>query len=154
MVFWDLLTAAALAAAAVLALIYAVAFARPGSSWAKTLIKTGSVAALALAGLGFGAPGWVIGGLALGALGDCCLSRPNRAAFLAGVAAFGLGHLVYAAGFFRPEGLQAGLFLGAPIIGLALSTEFWLAPHTGGPALAGARLCGHHHGDGGGGPDA
>ncbi len=131
MIVEDLATAVALAGAAALALIYAAVFARSLPSWPKTVIKTGSVMALALGGIGLGAPGWVIGGLTLGALGDFCLSRSGLTAFLAGMAAFGLGHLVYAAGFFRPDGLSAGLWLGAPIIGLALSTELWLAPHTG-----------------------
>lgn len=131
MIIEDLATAVALASAAALALIYAVVFARSPPSWPKTAIKTWAVVALALGGIGFGAPGWVIGGLALGAVGDFCLSRSGLSAFLAGMAAFGLGHLVYAAGFYRPDGLSGALWLGAPIALLALSTELWLAPHTG-----------------------
>jgi uncharacterized membrane protein YhhN len=122
MLFW--------AIAALLSAIYAIAFTNAGTSWPKSAIKTGSVAALALAGAGMAPPPLIVIGLASGAIGDFCLSRDGKGAFLAGMAAFALGHLAYAAAF-----AQAGA--GAPVIAmiviavLLLSTEFWLAPNAG-----------------------
>ena len=59
------------------------------------LTKTAAVAALALAGRLGGVPTLIVAGLALGACADFCLSRPGKVAFLAGMGAFGLGHLAY-----------------------------------------------------------
>ncbi|MCB2129992.1 MAG: lysoplasmalogenase [Rhodobacteraceae bacterium] len=118
------------AIAAILSAIYATLFTNAAASWPKSAIKTGSVAALALAGASLAAPPLIILGLACGAVGDFCLSRDGRRAFLAGMAAFALGHLAYAAAFAQSA---TGVPIIAPIvIGLlVLSTEFWLAPHTG-----------------------
>ncbi|WP_149142750.1 lysoplasmalogenase [Gemmobacter caeruleus] len=92
------------------------------------LVKTLPVALLALAGLWAGAPRAIIAGLALGGSGDFLLARPGEGAFLAGMAAFAAGHLAYAAGF----GLRRPpLAVALPLVLLALSTEVWLAPHTG-----------------------
>lgn len=127
--------------AAAAAALYQIAFAaRPEGthSWTGSAVKTVSTAALALAGLISGAPGLIILGLALGSAGDFALSRPGKAAFLAGMAAFAAGHLAYALAFW-----QRGAALGGPAFGpaqiaalalvglLILSTEFWLAPRTG-----------------------
>ncbi len=78
-------------------------------------------------------------GLALGAIGDLCLALRGERWFLAGVAAFGLGHLAYAGGFLLqtaalgPDGLTVGEAVGlALLLVLLLSTEIWLAPRTGG----------------------
>lgn len=77
-------------------------------------------------------------GLALGALGDLCLALRGDRAFLAGMAAFGMGHLAYAAalglrtnalGFDGVSGAE-GVVLAALLV-LVASTEFWLAPRTG-----------------------
>jgi uncharacterized membrane protein YhhN len=77
-------------------------------------------------------------GLALGALGDLCLALKGERLFLAGVAAFGLGHLAYAGGFLLRsgelgfDGLSVGEGLAlAGLAGLLVSTEVWLAPRTG-----------------------
>ncbi len=77
-------------------------------------------------------------GLALGALGDWLLAQRSKAAFLAGMGAFGIGHLVYAGvmlirgadiGF---DGLSAAeLAAVAALLMLLVSTEVWLAPRTG-----------------------
>lgn len=117
--------------AAAAALTYGVAYCwRDGKSWLRSLIKAGSVALLALAGALMGAPWWVVFGLGCGALGDLFLSRPGTGAFLAGMAAFALGHLAYALYFWGISGASFGpLALG--LIVLAASTEIWLAPHTG-----------------------
>ena len=99
---------------------------------AGSLAKAGSVGMLAviagMAGL------WPMAlGLTLGALGDFALSRRGQAAFLAGMAAFALGHLAYAAVFWdRSLPLQSLAYW--PFVGLLAllgSTEFWLAPRTG-----------------------
>ena len=125
--------------AAALAIVYLIRFAaRDEVSWARTAVKTLSVALLALAAAGSSAPAAIIAGLTLGAVGDFCLSRPGERAFLAGVAAFALGHLAYAAVFLWqsplpvPHPWPAALAL----VALGVSTEFWLAPHAG--ALRGA----------------
>ena len=96
------------------------------------------VPALALAGQASGGWFWLVPlGLALGALGDLCLALKGERLFLAGVAAFGLGHLAYAGGFLLRsgelgfDGLSAGEGLAlAGLAGLLLSTEVWLAPRT------------------------
>ena len=105
----------------------------PGASAAKTA----SVALLALIALAVGAPLPVTLGLAFGALGDFFLTRRGESAFLAGMAAFALGHLAYVAAF-----VTRGLELGGPVFGpvqtgllvllvlLIASTEVWLAPRT------------------------
>lgn len=91
-------------------------------------LKAGSVLALALAAAMLGAPAAVTVGLALGALGDFFLSRAGQSAFLAGMAAFAAGHLAYAYAFWQPG---AAALTAIPLLILAASTEFWLAPHTG-----------------------
>lgn len=106
-------------------------------------VKTASTALLALAlALVPGAAGWIwliVLGLGLGALGDLCLALKGERFFLAGVGAFGLGHLAYAAGFLWRsgdlgfDGLWAGEVVAlAGLMVLLLSTEVWLASRTGG----------------------
>ncbi|RUS58538.1 hypothetical protein EGN72_16475 [Pseudorhodobacter sp. E13] len=86
-------------------------------------------------------------GLFFGALGDFALARPAARAFLAGMAAFALGHLLYAFALWQrtadlndqfaalgaaAHGLSIGQGLAlAGLLGLLISTEFWLAPKTG-----------------------
>ncbi len=71
-------------------------------------------------------------GLGLGALGDFALSRRGQPAFLAGMAAFALGHLAYAVAFWaRADVAALTPWHFAGLLGLVLlliSTEFWLAP--------------------------
>ena len=128
--------AALWALAALAALWFWAAHAGRGESATASIVKTASTAALALAGLASGAPGGIVAGLALGAVGDFALSRPGTRWFLAGMAAFAAGHLAYALAFltaFGPvsaPGPVAWAMLAA-IAALVLSTEFWLAPHTG-----------------------
>jgi uncharacterized membrane protein YhhN len=75
----------------------------------------------------------IVLGLALGAAGDFALSRPGTTAFLAGMAAFAMGHLAYAAQFWTwgTPGIAGWHWaaLGALAL-LVASTEVWLAPHT------------------------
>ncbi|MGB3280840.1 MAG: lysoplasmalogenase [Pseudorhodobacter sp.] len=120
-------------AAAGFAVLYGLGFCwREGEGWLRSTIKTASMALLALAGGVLGAPYWVVAGLALGALGDFFLSRPGTKAFLAGMAAFAMGHLAYAVYF---AGLADGAMLFVPLslamLALAATTEIWLAPKTG-----------------------
>lgn len=104
-------------------------------------VKTVSTGVLAL-GLVVILPGgwsWLIPlGLALGAVGDLLLALGGVGRFLAGVAAFGLGHLAYAGwflvrsgeiGFDGLSGAEIAALTG--LFGLLASTELWLAPRTG-----------------------
>lgn len=111
------------------ALIYELFFVAQGQvPLTGSLIKTLPVALLALAGVRGGAPLPIWLGLALGAAGDLLLSLPGEVSFLAGMGAFAAGHLAYAAGF----GLRRPpIWALAGLAALAVSTEFWLAPHTG-----------------------
>lgn len=113
-----------------LALAYGVVWADAKPSWPRSLCKTLSVALLAVASVLMGAPGLITLGLVLGALGDLFLSRPGQASFLAGMAAFGLGHLAYTAVFWGVGGDLSILWM-AGLGALAASTEVWLAPRTG-----------------------
>lgn len=123
-----------------LALVYLLQIAtnRPAEGHPlRSAIKTASTLALVVAGLAAGAPALIVIGLALGAAGDYFLSRKGKAMFLAGMAAFALGHIAYAAQF-------QGLFLAkdpavplwqlvcaVALVVLWLSTEVWLIRHTG-----------------------
>ncbi len=106
-----------------------VCAARPSA--AKTVVKTLSVAPLALAAPALGAPATIALGLALGALGDFFLSLKGERSFLAGMAAFAFGHLAYALAFLSAGAALPGPGVLVPLLLLGLSTEIWLAPHTG-----------------------
>lgn len=130
-----------LAAAALAAVLFWIRYAGHDlPSFAASLSKTASVALLALAGLIAGAPGWIVLGLAFGALGDLALSLRGSRAFLAGMLGFALGHLAYTvefAGRFDPGAgaIPAGFW---PVFGLMLGlvglTVLWIAPRAGGLA--------------------
>ncbi|WP_415182247.1 lysoplasmalogenase family protein [Phaeovulum sp.] len=126
------LFSAALLAALAMAFHYCV----QDPSAAKSVIKTTSVAMLALIGVVIDAPMLVILGLGLGALGDYFLSRPGQRAFLAGMGAFGAGHLAYVAAFVGAGAALPPFWPALALIGLGLSTESWLAPRTGSLRLA------------------
>jgi len=127
------------------AVVYGLGFsAREEKGRAGAAVKTVSTGvlalAVALAGQGGAAWFWLVPlGLAMGALGDLCLALKAERLFLAGVGAFGLGHLAYAAGFLLRsgdlgfDGVSPGEGLAlAGLLSLLLSTELWLAPRTGG----------------------
>lgn len=126
-----------LAIAALAALIYQIAIApRPEGrqDWAGSAVKTTATAALAAHGFASDAPALISLGLACGALGDFALSRPGKAMFLAGMAAFAAGHLAYVGAFWGWRGPDASLMQITALAGLAgliLSTELWLAPRAG-----------------------
>jgi len=125
--------------AAVCAVVYGLRFCwAEGASWSRSAIKTSAMALLAVAGAVLGGPVLVVLGLGLGALGDYFLSRPGRAMFLAGMAAFALGHLAYALYFvgltnFIDSAYPSAFFgpMAVALVLLAATTEVWLAPHTG-----------------------
>jgi uncharacterized membrane protein YhhN len=102
-----------------------------GPSLRGSVLKTGAVAGLAVLGAMAGAPGMIVAGLALGSLGDLALSRPGRPAFLAGMAAFALGHLAYVAAFWGSVIWGQFSWAAVPFLALVVSTEVWLAPQTG-----------------------
>lgn len=112
----------------------------------RSVIKTTATGALALASLLAGGPWLLVLALSLGAVGDFFLSRPGQGAFLKGLIAFALSHLVYVALFVGMPG-RLGLFqltlegwlVLAGLVLLALSTVRWLLPHAGklrGPVAA------------------
>lgn len=90
-----------------LALTYLVGYCYRGASWAKTLVKTGSVVCLALAAGLMGGPWLLVLALVLSAIGDFCLSREGDGIFMVGVGGFAAAHLAYIA-----------LFLGLPEVDL------------------------------------
>lgn len=73
---------------------------------------------------------WLLAGLLLCALGDLLLMPDREAAFLAGLAAFLCGHLLYAVAFLQlplhTAGLAASALPAAALLGLVLR---WLWPH-------------------------
>lgn len=110
-----------------------------GESVARSGIKGALCAGFLLAGWAGAAPVLVLFGLALSLLGDVALSRPGRAAFLYGLSAFAMAHLVYILGFSALGGDPIEAFSQAPIwavivVAVALSTEVWLTPHSEGMA--------------------
>lgn len=76
---------------------FLVAYCWRPPSITKTIVKTASVLGLAVAAFLIGGPVLLVVALALGALGDFCLSRTGQAAFLAGLIAFAAAHLAYIA---------------------------------------------------------
>ena len=113
---------------------------------ARSIVKTASVALLALAALLAQAPPLLAPALALCALGDWFLSRPGDRAFMAGIGAFAAGHLIYAALFLThpaadPQALAQApqLWIGAALAGFGIVVAAMLAPRAGalrGPVLA------------------
>lgn len=118
------------AAATMAALAYWRVCTASRHGWGHSALKTASVGLLALLAWRHGAPVTIALGLALGSAGDFFLSRPGKPAFLAGMAAFAAGHLAYALNFLGP--FPAAIALPAlAMLALAVSTEFWLIPHSG-----------------------
>jgi uncharacterized membrane protein YhhN len=120
--------------ATALALWQLLAFAAAPPSALKSAVKTAAVAALALGLWGAGAEGTdrlVLAGLLLGAAGDFFLSRPGQAAFLAGMAAFGLGHLAYAAAFVPLGAGWPDPWAAAAVALVGLCAWVFLAPRAG-----------------------
>jgi uncharacterized membrane protein YhhN len=81
--------------AALCAALYFVGFCYRSASIPKSVLKTLSVAVLAVAAAFAGAPIWLPLALAACATGDYYLSRTGEDAFLKGVGAFAIGHLLF-----------------------------------------------------------
>ncbi|MDQ7072166.1 MAG: lysoplasmalogenase [Rhodobacterales bacterium] len=100
--------------------------------WKRSIRKTLPVALFALAaGLG-NAPVLLTTALILSAIGDLALSRPGTRAFLVGMIAFALAHIAYIA-LMVPQ-VDMPVLMIVPVMALVMfgvSTERWLAPHTG-----------------------
>ncbi len=84
-------------ASLIAAVWFTVAFCWKPPSTLKSVVKTVSVAGLALAAFLSGGPMLLALALALGSVGDFFLSRTGPAAFLAGLSAFAAAHLAYVA---------------------------------------------------------
>ncbi|MCV2894029.1 lysoplasmalogenase [Lentibacter sp. XHP0401] len=87
-------------AAAFCSACYLVICGRPGSSWLKSVLKTASVALLALIAFKLSDMLLLAVGLTACAVGDFFLSRKGTEEFVSGIGAFAFGHLSYTALFF------------------------------------------------------
>ncbi len=104
----------------------------------RTVLKTLPVFLFAMAAISQGQPAYLSAALLLCAIGDSALSRPGKSAFLYGLSAFALAHILYTLLFLGLSGQPLwAAFASAPLfaitmLGLALSTELWLTPYTAG----------------------
>ncbi|KUJ85643.1 hypothetical protein AVO45_01230 [Ruegeria marisrubri] len=130
-------------AAAACALAYLPLTTHPASTH-RTLLKTGSVALLALLTAYHGGPALLAVALGLCALGDALLSRETEATFMAGIGAFAAGHLAYVALFLTHEASDPSAIATHPapiaalaLLGVVMALLLW--PRAGdlrGPVLA------------------
>jgi len=111
----------------------------------RSVLKTASVAMLAVLAFLSDASLLLGAGLLLCAVGDYCLSREGERAFMAGVGAFAAGHLAYTALFLTVPGSEfarlvqmPGLLVALGLVSLGLVMVRVLAPRAG--ALKGAVL--------------
>lgn len=106
-------------------------------SWLRSVVKTVPLTAFALAASIAGASPWLVAALAFSAAGDFALSRRGDAAFLYGLAAFALAHVVYIFLFLSLSGASLwGAFAFVPLgalslVAFGLSAELWLVPFVG-----------------------
>lgn len=120
----------------VVSLAYFPLTSRP-ATWPRSIIKTIPLLAFSLAAYWGGGSAYLVAGLFLSALGDFGLSRDGDGPFLYGLSAFALAHLLYILHFLGLSGAPVyEAFTTAPIpalvlVGLIVSTEVWLATHTG-----------------------
>jgi len=80
--------------------------------------------------------GWyyrlIVAGLVLGLVGDVCLALPGRKAFMAGLASFLLGHVLYVAAFATLARPGLATWVGAAVVLAASAGVYlWLRPHLG-----------------------
>lgn len=130
-------------AAAACALAY-LALTTHAASAHRTLLKTGSVALLALLTAFHGGPVLLAVALGLCALGDALLSRETEATFMAGIGAFAAGHLAYVALFLTHPASDAAAIADHPaliaalaLLGIVMALLLW--PRAGdlkGPVMA------------------
>lgn len=75
---------------------------------------------------------WVLAGLILSWVGDVFLIFASRKLFLAGLVAFLLGHVCYAAGFYTHGVLNGWIAVGlAVLLAVGAAIFVWLRPHLG-----------------------
>ena len=75
---------------------------------------------------------WMLAALVLCLLGDLFLMPDSERSFLAGLAAFLCGHLLFAVAFFQLPGNLLGLAISAlPVLVLLGTVWRWLIPHVG-----------------------
>jgi len=86
----------------------------------RTVLKTLSVALLAVAALLSASPVLLVLALALCAIGDACLSRDGDDSFMAGIAAFAAGHLAYIVLFLSHPNSNLALVFDQPALFWAL----------------------------------
>ena len=121
---------AALGVSAAASLAYGLWLTHQAPGVLRSAVKTAPVALLAGVSAMAGGPVLLTLALAFGALGDLALSRPGRAAFLAGLASFGAAHLalvalLWPAGDWRVTGAPL-----APVL-LAVGMAVVVLPHAG-----------------------
>lgn len=84
--------------------------------------------------------GWMLAGLVFCLVGDVCLALPQRPAFLVGLVAFLVGHLMYVVAFAQISPLRLWLSAGAVcVVAVSAGAFMWLRPHLGkmtGPVVA------------------
>ncbi len=138
--YFDPISYSALIVAGLAALAYFSLVSAP-ASWLRSALKTLPLLCFALIAQfefqnTFVGPFLTIP-LVFSAMGDFALSRNGRSAFLYGLAAFALAHLLYIILFLGTAGLSPiAAFEKAPLlaiatVALALSSELWLTPYTG-----------------------
>ncbi|WP_171239474.1 lysoplasmalogenase [Ruegeria sp. HKCCA5491] len=121
--------------AAACALVYLPMSPKPASGL-RSVLKTLSVAILALIAARQGAPLLLTTALALCAVGDALLSRDSDATFMAGIGAFAAGHLTYIALFLSHPSSETALIFDRPgffwsLIILGIVAVTLLAPRAG-----------------------
>ncbi|WP_170769387.1 lysoplasmalogenase [Ruegeria lacuscaerulensis] len=129
------MTTALFLVAAACALAYLPLAPRPASKL-RSVLKTASVACLAVIALLSEAPLLLIAALSLCAIGDALLSRETDATFMAGIGAFAAGHLAYIALFLSHPSSDTSLILTHPglfwsLILLGIVAATLLAPRAG-----------------------
>lgn len=127
----------------VAALLWAIRAKHP---WLQWVVKPLAAATFVAAGLRSGMPETpyeraLIAGLVLAAIGDVLLIPKDRRAFLGGLVAFLLGHVLYAVAFVaRGIHVEALAMTGALAFVAAIAVLRWLWPHARGgmrgPVLA------------------
>lgn len=120
--------------AAALAVLYLLRVEAPASQ-ARTLLKAGSVAALALIAVVEGGYVALILALLACALGDALLARETPDGLMAGMGAFALGHVLYVVAFANQGGGIAAepvrILFQLAIVGGAVFVGRWLWPALG-----------------------
>ncbi|WP_292024950.1 lysoplasmalogenase family protein [Maritimibacter sp. UBA3975] len=105
-------------------------------SWPRTLVKVLPLAVFAGAAWLSGNTAFLVAGLLLSAVGDGALSRHGQQAFLFGLAAFALAHLLYALHFLvlSQTPLWEAFIVNTPmavfLVAFAVLGEVWLIPYT------------------------